>query len=91
MTRFSIVVPPGGAQSELVGRHGNVRKVQVAAVAERGRANAELDWVLAALLSVARDDVRIVADRSARRKVVDVVAVGGEDVERRLEAAAARR
>ena len=91
VARFSVVVAPGAAQSELVGRHGKAWTVRVAAVAERGRANAELVWVLAALLGVARDDLWIVAGRSARRKVVDVVGVGGGDVERRLEAAAARR
>jgi len=62
----------------------------VAAAAERGRANAELVSLLAALLDVARDDVRIVAGRSARRKIVDVAGGSGDDVDRRLEAAAAR-
>ena len=90
VTRFSVVVAPGAAQSDLVGRHGDAWKVRVAAAAERGRANAELVSLLAALLDVARDDVRIVAGRSARRKIVDVAGGSGDDVDRRLEAAAAR-
>jgi uncharacterized protein (TIGR00251 family) len=86
--RVTVIVSPGAARSEIVGRHGDAWKVRVAAPPERGRANAELAKLLASALGVREQDVRLVAGRAARRKVVSVKSLEVEEIERLLAQAA---
>jgi uncharacterized protein YggU (UPF0235/DUF167 family) len=91
MARIELTVSPGAARSELVGRHGDGWRVRVAAVPERGRANRALEDLLAGALGVPRDQVAVVAGRSARRKVVEVAGLDAAELDRRLEAAVRAR
>ena len=88
MPRITIIVSPGATRTELVGRHGDGWKVRVAAPAEGGRANEALVHLLADLLALPRDRVRIVSGHASRRKLVEVTDLEAEEVGRRLEAAA---
>jgi uncharacterized protein (TIGR00251 family) len=88
--RLLVVVTPGAAGDEIVGRHGEGWKVRIAAAPERGRANAALVTLLADALRVERDSVRVVGGGSGRRKVVHVDGLGEEEAGRRLQAAARR-
>lgn len=87
MARIVVTVSPGAARSSLVGRHGDGWKVRVAASPVRGRANAALLELLAALLGVPRERVTVVAGLTSRRKVVGVDGLGAHEIERRLSAA----
>jgi uncharacterized protein len=91
MARIPIVVSPGSARTELVGRHGEAWKIRVSAPPERGRANSAVVELLASLLDVPRADVSVVAGGTARRKVVEVVGLDADAVAARLAAAAAAR
>jgi uncharacterized protein (TIGR00251 family) len=82
--RIAVVVAPGAARTELVGRHGEAWKVRVAAAPERGRANAALVEWLADTLGVPRDDVSLVGGGSSRRKLVDVAGMNPDEIERQL-------
>ena len=88
MPRITIIVSPGAARSELVGRHGDGWKVRVAAPAERGRANEALVDLLAGALALPRDRIRVVSGHASRRKLVEIADLDAEEVGRRLEAAA---
>jgi uncharacterized protein (TIGR00251 family) len=88
--RLLVIVMPGAARDEIVGRHGEGWKVRVAAAPERGRANAALVTLLADALRVERDSVRVVGGASGRRKVVQVDGLREEEAGRRLQAAARR-
>ena len=88
MPRITIIVSPGAARSELVGRHGDGWKVRVAAPAERGRANEALVDLLAGALALPRDRIRVVSGHASRRKLVEIADLDPEEVGRRLEAAA---
>jgi len=68
-------VQPGGARSELVGRHGDRLKVRVAAPPEAGRATAAVLDLLAAVAGVPRRSVTLVAGATSRHKTVRLVAV----------------
>ena len=86
-TRLHLRVSPGAGHSAVVGRHGDAWKLRVAAAPERGRANAAVVELLAASLDLRRPDVRIVSGASSRDKVVELVGLTPEEVERRLAAA----
>jgi uncharacterized protein len=88
--RLLVIVTPGAARNEIVGRHGEGWKVRIAAAPERGRANAALVTLLGDTLRVERDSVRVVEGGSGRRKVVHVDGLGEEEAGRRLQAAARR-
>lgn len=84
MARISVTVSPGASRTELVGRHGEGWRARIAAPPERGRANEALCNLLAAILSLPRDSVRVVAGGSARAKVVEIDGLGAAEIDRRL-------
>jgi uncharacterized protein (TIGR00251 family) len=86
--RLTVVVAPNASRNEIVGRHGDGWKARVAVPPERGRANAALVELISAALGIPRERVSVVAGHTARRKIVAVEGLQGNEVERRLEDAA---
>ena len=84
MARIAVTVSPGARKSELVGRHGDGWRARVAAPPERSRANDALCALLASLLDVPRQSVRVVAGHAARQKIVEVEGLAVPEIERRL-------
>ena len=72
MGQVRIRVSPGARRTALVGRHGDGWRARVAAPPERGRANVELEDLLAEALEVPRASVCVIAGRASRDKVVEV-------------------
>jgi uncharacterized protein (TIGR00251 family) len=87
-TRLRLRVAPGAARAEVVGRHGEAWKVRVVAAPEDGRANDAVVRLLAEALGVRSDAVTLVSGHSARDKIVELVGLGPDQTERRLESAA---
>jgi uncharacterized protein (TIGR00251 family) len=85
-TRLQLRVSPGAGQSAVVGRHGDAWKLRVVAAPERGRANDSVVALLATSLDLRRPDVRIVSGAGSRDKVVELVGLTLDEVERRLAA-----
>jgi uncharacterized protein len=83
-TRLQLRVSPGAGRSAVVGRHGDAWKLRVVAAPERGRANASVVELLADSLGLRRPDVRIVSGAGSRDKVVEIVGISRDEVERRL-------
>ena len=83
-TRLRIRVSPGARTTELVGRQGDAWKVRIAAPPERGRANQALLGLLADRLQVRPAELRLVAGRTGRDKVVELRGLGAEEADRRL-------
>jgi uncharacterized protein (TIGR00251 family) len=86
-TRLRVRVTPGARRAEVVGRVGDAWKLRVPAAPERGRANDDVVELLAESLDVQPRDVRIVAGRTTRDKVVELEGMRPEEAERRLAAA----
>ncbi len=82
--RLDLRVAPGGARAAVVGRHGDVWKVRVAAAPERGRANASVVALLASTLGLRAPDVRIVRGATSRNKTVELVGLTRAEAEMRL-------
>lgn len=88
MARVAITVSPGAARTELVGRHGDGWRARIAAPPERGRANRVLVELIAEAARVRRDRVLLVGGAGSRRKVLEVEGLDGDELDRRLAAAA---
>jgi uncharacterized protein (TIGR00251 family) len=82
--RLTVKVTPGSSRDGVVGWLGDAVKVAVREPAERGRANAAVERVLAIALGVPAGSVRIAAGGTSPRKVVVVDGLPADEVHRRL-------
>jgi uncharacterized protein (TIGR00251 family) len=82
--RLVVKVTPGASRDAVVGWLGDAVKVAVREPAERGRANAAVERVLAAALGVSAARVSIAAGGTSPRKVVVVEGLEATEVHRRL-------
>lgn len=69
---FAVKVVPGAARDRITGLLGDALKVQIAAPAEKGKANERLCGVLAAALGVPRRSVQVTSGHGSPRKLVTV-------------------
>jgi hypothetical protein len=69
---FAVRAAPGSARPGVRGEHGGALKVAVGALPERGRANAEIEALLADWLDIRARAVRVVAGGTSREKRVAV-------------------
>lgn len=63
-------VVPGSSRDRLAGLLGDALKVQVAAAAERGKANAAVEALLAETLGISARGVSVIRGHSSPRKTV---------------------
>jgi len=79
-----IKVVPGASRDEIAGWLGDALKVRVTAPPERGRANTAVERLLAAVLGVSAECVRVVAGLSSARKTVVIEHLSATQVRKRL-------
>ena len=84
-TKLPIKVSPSSTREGIAGWFGNVLKVRVTAPAERGKANAAAESVIAKALGVPRKSARIVAGKTAKRKVIEISGLTEAELHRRLD------
>jgi len=83
MSRISIKVIPKSGRSELK-MVGKTLRVWLKSAPTDGKANEELVRTLADKLDVRKSDIEIITGFSSRNKVVDIVGVSAEDIEKIL-------
>ena len=83
--RLAIKVVPGARRDEIAGWLGDALKLRVCAPPERGKANAAIERLIAESLGLPAAKVRIVAGRSAPRKIVEIEGRSQEEIDARLE------
>lgn len=83
MSRVSVKVIPKSGKSELK-KVGKPLKAWLKSAPTRGKANVELVRTLADKLDIARLNIEILSGFSSRNKVVDIVGVSVEDIEKIL-------
>jgi uncharacterized protein (TIGR00251 family) len=86
VARLAVKVVPRAARSEIVGWMGDSLRVRVAAAPERGRANAALIDLLADVLGLPRQQIRVASGQTATRKLIDIDGVDASELRRRLPA-----
>ena len=84
---LAVLVSAGSSRSGVQGIHGMALKVAVRSPPERGKANAEVERVLAGLLRLSRKQVRVVAGLMSRRKRVQLNGIGPAEVYSALQEA----
>jgi len=62
--KFAVKVVPAGSRTELTGLYKGMLKVKVSAVAEKGKANQQLEKFLAERLGVKKADINIVSGQT---------------------------
>jgi uncharacterized protein (TIGR00251 family) len=82
--QLEIKVVPGASRDGIAGWLGERLKIRVSAPAERGRANAAVEAILAEALGVAPGQVRVVAGTSSPRKRVEIAGLSEAEVRSRL-------
>lgn len=83
MSRLNIKVIPKSGRSELK-IVGKSIKVWLKATPEDGQANAELVLTLADFLKVSKSSVKIISGLSSRNKIVDILGMNAEQIEKIL-------
>lgn len=82
--RLAIKVVPSASRDGLAGWLGDTLKVRVSAPAERGRANAAAERVVAEALGLPAKSARVVAGTTSARKVLEISGLSEAEVRARL-------
>jgi len=83
VTRLRLRVSPRAKRNAVLGLRGDILKVSVTAVPERGKANDAVVALLAETLGVAPSSIEVVSGASSKDKVVEVD-LAAEEIARRL-------
>lgn len=82
--RLQLKVAPKAARNAVGGWMGEVLKVSVTAVPERGKANEAVVELLAQALALPKSAVRVVRGQTSPQKWVEIDGLDEADVRRRL-------
>jgi uncharacterized protein (TIGR00251 family) len=82
--KLPIKVVPSSSRDCIAGWLGEALKVRVTAPAERGKANAAAERLVADALGASRQCVRIVAGQASVRKVIEIHGFSEPEVYARL-------
>ena len=83
-TLIRVSARPGARKSAVLGAHGDSLRVAVRSAPEKGRANTELESVLAEAFGLPRSAVSVVRGITSRGKSVLVEGMDVEGVRRRM-------
>lgn len=89
--QLQVKVVPSASRDEIAGWYGEALKVRVSAPAERGRANAAVEKLLAEALGLPPAGIRIVGGVTSARKTVEISGESETAVRERLAAITATR
>jgi uncharacterized protein (TIGR00251 family) len=84
---LSIRAQPGAKRAGICGRHGDMLKVAVTQVAEKGKANAAIIDVLAEELGLRRAQLQLLSGETSRAKRLLVQEITPAELARRIDAA----
>lgn len=79
-----VKVIPKAFRSEVVGWENDELKIRLAAVPDKGEANAELVRFLASLLKIGKSNIEIVQGETSRHKRICVSGLSLESLEKKL-------
>jgi uncharacterized protein (TIGR00251 family) len=85
--RLRVKVVPGASREGIAGWLGEELKVRVRAPAERGKANAAVEKLVARTLGLPEGSARVVAGHTSPRKSIDVPGLSDAEVHERLASA----
>ncbi|MEN8183934.1 MAG: DUF167 domain-containing protein [Myxococcota bacterium] len=86
--KLPIKAIPGASRDAIAGWLGDALKIRVTAPAERGKANAAVERLVAGALGVPPRSARVVAGRTSARKLLLIEGLSESEVHRRLSKSA---
>ncbi len=84
-TRLSIKVVPGASRTCIAGWLGETLRIRVAVAAQRGKANAAVEALIAKTLSLPKGTARIVAGKTSPRKIVAIDGLSQAEMQQRFK------
>jgi uncharacterized protein len=84
--RLKIKVVPKSSRNSVAGWVGDTLKVCVNAAPEKGKANRAAQEILAAVLGLPKDKVRVVSGLTSARKLVEIEVLSELEIKQRLGA-----
>jgi uncharacterized protein YggU (UPF0235/DUF167 family) len=88
---FSVKVVPGSSRTRYAGQMGPLLKVNVAAVAEKGKANECLTEYLAGLLGIRKNAITILSGRTSPVKQIRAAGITADTLRQILISAAQKK
>jgi len=82
---LDVLASPGASVSKVRGIHAGALKVAVRSAPEKGKANAELEAVLAEFFNVSKKQVSVVSGETSRNKKVQVLWISRVMVESAIQ------
>src|SRR5437879_1830947 len=82
----TVLASAGSSRSKVRGIHGGALKIAVRAAPEKGKANAELETVVAEFFGVSRRNVSVVAGQTARSKKVQIIGIDAAAAQAKIAA-----
>ena len=83
---IEVLASAGSSVSKVRGIHGGALKVAVRAAPEKGKANAEIEHVLASFFGVTKNQVQLIAGQTSRNKRVRVLGIDVAGAEVKIRA-----
>ena len=83
---IGVLASAGSSVSKVRGIHGGALKVAVRAAPEKGKANAEIEDVLASFFGVTKNQVQLIAGQTSRNKRVRVLGIDVAGAEVKIRA-----
>lgn len=83
---IEVLASAGSSVSKVRGIHGGALKVAVRAAPEKGKANAEIEEVIALFFGVAKNQVEVIAGQTSRNKRVQVLGIDVSCAEAKIRA-----
>jgi uncharacterized protein len=77
----SVKAMPGAQKSAICGEYGGALKVKIAAQPEKGKANRELEDLMAEVFGISRSCVEVVAGASSRNKQIFLRGISAKTAE----------
>ena len=81
-----VLASAGASVSKVRGVHGGALKVAVRAAPENGKANAEIEALLAAFFGAAKKSVRVASGATSRNKRVEILGVSFQTARAKIDA-----
>lgn len=82
---FEVKVKPGAGKSSVEGIRDGALAVSVKALPEGGKANAEVEKLVAKYFGTVAGNVRITGGMKSRRKRVRITGISGDELENRIK------
>lgn len=77
---LSVKISPKASRSEVVGEEGEELKLRIAAVPEKGKANAEIIRLLSKKLKIGRSQITILTGETSRHKKLLLRGISSEEM-----------